>query len=82
MYKKTTPIGNNRSDGCYLIDEDGDGTWDYIYDPIRGSLTPYAQDIEEKQQRKELLWMPTLIIMIIIVTAIALIIAAFYKENK
>jgi heme/copper-type cytochrome/quinol oxidase subunit 2 len=61
---------------------DGDGTWDYIYDPMQGLLTPYAQDIEEKQQRKELLWMPTLIIMIIIVTVIALIIATFYKENK
>ena len=77
IYGETTLLGNNRSDGCYLIDVEGDGTWDYIYDPMQGSLTPYVQDIEDKQHKKELLQMSTLIAMIIAVT----IIVIYYKKN-
>jgi len=37
-------IVQKQNDGTYLIDADGDGNWDYIYDIETDTLTKYEQD--------------------------------------
>ena len=37
-----------QTNGKYLIDDNGDGNWDYIYDPETG-LEPYHENSEDKE---------------------------------
>jgi hypothetical protein len=54
------------SDGKYLIDEDGDGKWDWIYDKEPDILTPY----KEKEETEDDNTLCYILILVIIILAI------------
>ncbi len=51
-------------DGKYLIDEDGDGKWDWVYDKETDTLTPYSEGEEEEADYT--MWYALIILIIII----------------
>lgn len=60
----------------YLIDEDEDGQWDYLYDYTYGTLTPYQ---EEKSSSFPLL--PLIIIILISLFLLIIVVRFFYKKR-
>ena len=70
----TVSVSRNK-DGSYLIDEDGDGNVDYIYDPASGVIKPY----EKPTQPFKVPWMLILVIALALV-AIA-VITYLYREG-
>ena len=57
---------NVKDDGTYLLDINGDGKWDYIYNPLSDSIESY-----EEKSSDDFPWIPLIIgfiILIIIVT--------------
>lgn len=69
FYDSTHSIFTNlqiNDEGKYLIDTDGDGVWNYVYDPASGELTLY--------KRKTPGWFPVFIIAVIIVSIAILVV--------
>ena len=57
-----------------MIDTDGDGEWNYIYDPAATEITPY--------EKEEAIQPPWLIVAIFLaVIAAIIIIAVLYKKE-
>jgi chitodextrinase len=54
------------SDGKYLIDEDGDGKWDWIYEKEPDILTPYKEK-EETEDDNTLCYILVLVIIILVI---------------
>lgn len=69
-----------QDDGTYLIDSDGDGTWNYTYDPSSGTITPLKGEKEEKEE-KETTEIPWVMIAGIVVIAIIAVIVFLYKKE-
>jgi len=64
--------GNNQ----YLIDEDGDGKWDYLFETSYGTITPY------KEEEFSFPLLPLLaIISIGLILLIIIVIKIFYKKS-
>ena len=63
-----------QDDGTYLIDNDGDSEWNYIFNPITGRLTIY----EKEKTAKGL----PLLLFLIIGMALALIAVILYLYKK
>ena len=68
-----------RSNGKYNIDTDGNGKWNYIYDPVSGTLNPYKE-----KQSEGFPWVPTVgvIIVIIVIVLIFLIKTGYVPIEK
>ncbi|EMR75316.1 hypothetical protein MBGDF03_00756 [Thermoplasmatales archaeon SCGC AB-540-F20] len=58
----------------YLIDENGDDTWDYIYNTADGSISTY----KEEPLLPLIIWMPVTLVILLI----SLIIALYYRRYK
>jgi hypothetical protein len=53
--------------GIFLIDDDGDGRWEYLYSPSIGQIQPYDEpSLSERNNLIETPWLLVLIILIII----------------
>ena len=63
-----------QKDGSYLVDSDGDGNWDYIYNQTTGITTPFKEETID-----EIPW--TVIAVILVALAIVSIIVFFYKKG-
>jgi hypothetical protein len=63
--------------GDYFIDEDSDGTWEYVYTPMTGSIEPYNEPVIPQNQEVFFLftgiWLFLLIIVCIVVCIISVI---------
>ena len=64
------------SENQYLIDEDGDGKWDYIYDPA-GAISKYIK--QEGQPDSEI---PIIYILLIIIVFVAIILIIKLSSRK
>jgi len=64
---------SRQDNGTYLIDVDGDGKWDHLFDPVSGELSEY----EEKQEEGDFPW-PYLGIGLFIIFIIGL----FYRRRR
>ena len=62
------------SNGKYLIDDDNDGEWDYIYDPASGEITEYT--LEEKPENL-LVWFA----IFGVIAAVGLILFVLFKKG-
>jgi hypothetical protein len=69
-----TTTGVEKQDDSYLIDENGDGTWDYVYNTADGSILTYGEE----------LILPTynLIFIILLITIIVSVIVFSYLRNR
>ena len=63
-----------KDNGKYLIDEDGDGKWDWVYDKETDTLTPYTEEEEDDYT----LWYVLIILLLIII----LIIIGYLASRK
>ena len=64
-----------QDDGTYLIDNDGDGEWDYIFNPITGRLTVYEKEETTKGS-------PVMLLLVIgIALALIAVIVYLYKKD-
>ena len=54
-------IGDNN----YLIDMDGDGNWDYVYNSSQGSVSPFSSKYEQGQKNFFFYLFKTIIILIV-----------------
>jgi chitodextrinase len=71
-----TPVEvQHLTNGSYLLDTDGDGKWNYLYDPVTGSLTI----VTSAEATGENLWVFATIIAIAII--IIGVIVYFYKKK-
>ena len=75
--------GNNtaveqQTNGKYLIDDDGDGNWDYIYDPSTDTLEKYT----EPKTEDNTVWYYLLAIIIIPVLLILFFLLSKRKEKE
>ncbi|MCK5031260.1 MAG: PKD domain-containing protein, partial [Thermoplasmatales archaeon] len=70
-----TPV-EKQDNGTYLIDVDGDGTWNYNYDPIAGTITTIS---EEESTTEEMQWAFIAVISIAIIIIAAIV--YFYKKE-
>jgi hypothetical protein len=70
--KSTT--GVEKQDNSYLIDEDGDGSWDYVYNIADSSVVTYGEEL--------LLPTNNLILIILLITITISIIVFSYLRNK
>ncbi|UCF12616.1 MAG: right-handed parallel beta-helix repeat-containing protein [Thermoplasmatales archaeon] len=65
----------------YLIDQNGDSTWDYIYNTPDGSVSPYEEEISPL-----IIWIPITLMILLIILIITLYFKRFkcwkYKELK
>ncbi|MFA5101862.1 MAG: hypothetical protein WC525_01795 [Candidatus Thermoplasmatota archaeon] len=53
--------------GMFLVDDDGDGRWEYLYSPSIGQIQPYDEPSpSEENSRIETSWLLVLIILIIV----------------
>ncbi len=68
-----TNLGQDE-DGKYLIDIDGDGEWDYIYNQTTGTTTPFTEETID-----EVPW--AVIALIAVALAIISLIVYFYKKG-
>ena len=59
------------SDGKYLVDSDGDGTVDYVYDPASGGVETYGEITSQESQGFQ--WLPVVAAAVLAVVAIAAI---------
>jgi hypothetical protein len=64
---------SRQDNGTYLIDVDGDGKWDHLFDPVSGELSEY----EEKQEEGDFPWLYLGIGLFII-----FIIGLFYRRRR
>jgi len=69
-----TTTGVEKQDDSYLIDVNGDGTWDYVYNTADGAILTYEEE----------LIVPTynLILIILLITITVLIIVFSYLKNR
>ncbi len=77
FYNQSTQKGYalyKMDDGTYLIDENEDGIWDYIYHALSGEITPYETE-------EQVTYVPWILIIIVsaIFTAIMIFIILFKK---
>jgi hypothetical protein len=70
--KATT--GVEKQDDSYLIDENGDGTWDYVYNSADGSILIYGEEL--------LIPAYNLILIILLITITVSIIIFSYLRNR
>ncbi|UCD14078.1 MAG: right-handed parallel beta-helix repeat-containing protein [Thermoplasmatales archaeon] len=56
----------------YFIDENGDGTWDYIYNTADGSMSPYEEEILPL-----IIWIPITLAILLIILIITLYFTRF-----
>jgi len=64
-----------QDDGTYLIDNNGDGTWDYIYDSETNELKEYsASTIEETKLQEDNIPIIILGLIVVIIGIVSLII--------
>lgn len=69
-----------QDDGNYSIDSDGDGSWDYTYDPAAGTITSFKEEEPEPEEKIEEFPYTILAVIIIAFIIIALIIYLYKKE--
>ena len=69
-----------QDDGKYKIDEDGDSNWDYIYDPVTGSIKTIDEDKETKEKEDDNLYLILGLAILIIVMVIILVFIIFRKK--
>jgi parallel beta-helix repeat protein len=79
LYNPTTKVTSaiEKSGDKYLIDTNGDGEWNYIYDTIDGSISTYSE--EEITSQTLNIWMITALILTIL--AVISIIVWYYIKN-
>ena len=65
-----------KGDNRYLLDENGDGKWDYVYDYVLGTISPYKKD-ERSYFQIELL----IIVILIVLFLIIITFRFFYKKD-
>ncbi len=70
-----------QTDGTYLIDSDGDGEWNWIYDPETDMLTPYARKESAEENPNMALWY-ALIAGILIAIILILVVYRSTKNTK
>ncbi len=71
---KKTILGEQ--DEKQLIDIDGDGHWDYLYDPVLGSTTPYVENISALESP----WFSVALSVIIFI--VILLVVWLYKTGR
>lgn len=76
VYEKRTDVKQDDNEN-YLIDADGDGNWDYIYDPVAGTTTFLK---EEETVTPETSWI--MIVGAVIAIAIIAIVVFLYKKKN
>ena len=69
-----------QDDGKYKIDKDGDSNWDYIYDPVTGSIKTIDEDKETKEKEDDNLYLILGLAILIIVMVIILVFIIFRKK--
>jgi len=69
-----------QEDGKYKIDEDGDNSWDYLYDPVSGGITNIDEDKETKEKEDDNLAIIIGVFILIIVIAVVLVFILFRKK--
>jgi len=77
-YNKTSGVITKTQElqnGSYLIDDTGDGKWNWIYDPVTGNLSKYHEAPTPSDE------FPWIAIIIIIVVVIAILIAVLVKKK-
>lgn len=70
-------VVEQQDNGNYSIDIDGDGMWDYNYDPVAGTITARGED--KTSTPEEMQW--AFIAIIAIALAIIATIVYFYKKG-
>jgi len=70
-------VVEQQESGNYLLDADGDGVWDYTYNPVAGTVA--ARGGENKRTAGEIQW--SFIAILVIALAIIVVIIYFYKKN-
>ena len=77
FYNATSKINTTievQDGGTYRIDRNGNGKWDYTYDPKSGEILPY----ETQEPKREFPW---LLIIIGTITAIVVILFLLFKTG-
>jgi chitodextrinase len=65
----TEETETGKENGKYLIDEDGDDKWDWIYDKETDTLTPYKEKAAEAVDDYTICYIVILVIIIVIIIA-------------
>ena len=81
LYNPTTKTTSaiEKSGGKYLMDTNGDGEWNYIYDTADGSISTYSEEGTTSETLS--IWMLMIPVLILMILAVISIIAWYYIKN-
>jgi hypothetical protein len=83
FYNSSAGVSNDvywNGDGTFLLDDDNDGRWEYLYTPALGDIQPYqGQLVPQSNILSEIPWLLILIVISITVIVIGVVIILIKK---
>jgi len=78
----TDAISYDETDGTYLLDTNGDGIWDYTYDPLTAMTSIYTIDdeIDDEESDMNIFLIAGIVIVVLMIIIVAVIIMRLKKK--